>query len=72
MNPAELPSPEQLAPYLRKLADQSGAVVLIAIIADQSAPGFFDCSTGFFDAEERAVLKAALLRVKRKREAECK
>ena len=61
------PSPEQMREPLERLAAHRDGIVLVAILADEAAPDFANCSIGFFDENERAALKSCLVRLRTKR-----
>ena len=63
------PTESELQPYLEKLAANRDGVILVAIAADEVAPDFANASVGFFNAGERATIKAALIRCRKKRQA---
>jgi len=63
-----LPSASELRPWLAKLETHEGSIVIICLESFQTRT---DCrvSIGWFDAEEKVVMRNALLRCKRKRKA---
>jgi len=60
------PSASELRPQLDKLNASKGSVILVAI--EQDRFGFANVTWGWFSAEERAKLRKALSKAKKKRE----
>ncbi len=63
-----LPTQDDLKPQLERLEETPGSVVLIALELP-STQNFCRIGVGFFNAEERKALRAALARCKKRREA---
>jgi ATP-dependent DNA ligase len=64
-----LPTHDELRQNLARLESQPGSVILIAVEYPRETQNFCRVSTGFFDADERKALRAALTRCKKTREA---
>jgi hypothetical protein len=62
-----LPSPRELAPWLRKLLESPGSVVIIAI-EKPLGPDGPRVATGWLSSSERSALRNALLAINTRRE----
>jgi hypothetical protein len=62
----QLPTPQELAPWIQKLESAPGSVVLIAVEQPEVC-NFARCTAAWLSKEERKDLKAALEKARRKR-----
>ena len=68
MIPPVIPSLADLEPWLAKLTRHEGSVVLIALESFSTRTDC-RCTWGWFDAQEKKALRAALLKARAKRQA---
>ena len=62
----QLPTPQDLAPWIQKLEAVPGSVVLIAVEQPEVC-NFARCTAAWLSREERKTLKTALEKARRKR-----
>lgn len=69
MNAPKLPTIEELHAQLARLEATPGSVILIAVEYPRETQNFCWATWGFFDAEERKALRAAIIQCRKRRGA---